>query len=163
MHSAIEVTKYNPQFRDENGAYLREEWTDYSDIGQKYYGKIFEYDDYVKAEQLYITAAKIFFSFYKCEFFTLKGRKTFEEGIEREEEYLHTAFDAVNKKRVFNTGDLEALLKLMFRGFITADLQCKSNSEIVLRFSYDYYMFFNGPQIMEVKTILAKIEGLYIR
>ncbi len=29
------VTKYNPTFRDENGTYIKDEWTSFSDIGKK--------------------------------------------------------------------------------------------------------------------------------
>ena len=30
------ITKYNPAFRDERGAYLKDEWTSVSDVGKSF-------------------------------------------------------------------------------------------------------------------------------
>lgn len=39
MHK-YRITKYDPQYRDEQGIYIREDWTSYSDIGKTYNGKL---------------------------------------------------------------------------------------------------------------------------
>ena len=75
--NAIEVTKYNPKYRDANGVYRREEWTDYSDIGNKFNDKIFTLEEYETVETLYIKAARSFFEFYGCDKFLLNGRMVF--------------------------------------------------------------------------------------
>lgn len=34
-----QITKYDPKNRDENNRYLKDEWTDYSSIGEIFEGK----------------------------------------------------------------------------------------------------------------------------
>lgn len=52
MHK-YRITKYDPQYRDEQGIYSREDWTSYSDIGKTYNGKLFSNGDYIIKEKLY--------------------------------------------------------------------------------------------------------------
>lgn len=47
------VTKYDPQYRD-GGKYLRDEWTDYSDIGKTFRGEVLTESEYLTTEQNYI-------------------------------------------------------------------------------------------------------------
>ena len=54
------ITKYDPQYRDKSGAYLKDEWIDYGEIGQTFEGKEFTLDDYLKTEEAYIQAALLF-------------------------------------------------------------------------------------------------------
>jgi len=51
------ITKYNPALRHENGVYLRDEWTCFSEIGRTFEGKVFTGEDYLKVEAAYIEAA----------------------------------------------------------------------------------------------------------
>jgi len=51
------ITKYNPALRDEKGAYPRDEWTCFSEIGKTFKGKFFTKKDYLKVEAAYIDAA----------------------------------------------------------------------------------------------------------
>lgn len=48
------VTKYNPAFRDEQGRYLRDEWTDFSDIGCTFSGRVLTAEQYYEVERHYI-------------------------------------------------------------------------------------------------------------
>lgn len=50
---AYRISKYNPLFRTENGYYLNDEWTSYSDIGKIFYNKVFTKDDYLSFENKY--------------------------------------------------------------------------------------------------------------
>jgi hypothetical protein len=45
---AWRITKYNPAFRDERGAYLQDEWTGISDIEAVYDGEALTYAAYRK-------------------------------------------------------------------------------------------------------------------
>lgn len=47
------ISKYNRIYR-EKGVYLREEWTDYSDIGKRFNGNLFSEKEYLEIEQNYI-------------------------------------------------------------------------------------------------------------
>ena len=55
------ITKYNPAFRNEKGAYLKNEWISISDVGKSFDGKILTLPEYQKAEDAYVaTALRIF-------------------------------------------------------------------------------------------------------
>ena len=43
------VTKYNPAYRNEKGWYMRDDWTDYSEVVKT--GAKSEYDEYKKIEE----------------------------------------------------------------------------------------------------------------
>ena len=55
------ITKYDPQYRDENRVYLRwrEEWCMYSQIGKTFNGKVFTASEYFDTEDRYIESLKI--------------------------------------------------------------------------------------------------------
>ena len=55
---SIRVTKYNPQYRDTNDVYTREEWTSFSDINKVFQGKLFSLNEYLLVEEKYIKAVK---------------------------------------------------------------------------------------------------------
>jgi hypothetical protein len=44
------VTKYKPDFRDERGAYLRDEWTSLSEVGKSFGGVKLTFEEYRKIE-----------------------------------------------------------------------------------------------------------------
>lgn len=48
------VTKYNPIFRDKNGAYQKDDWTDYSDVGKCFSGYVLTAEEYYRVENNYI-------------------------------------------------------------------------------------------------------------
>ncbi len=48
------ICKYNPKHRREGGAYLKDEWTDYSDIGRVFSGKVLTESEYLSVERNYI-------------------------------------------------------------------------------------------------------------
>lgn len=53
------VTKYDPDLRD-GVAYLRDEWTSFSDIGQSFNGVVHTESEYQRVEDAYATAAVAF-------------------------------------------------------------------------------------------------------
>jgi hypothetical protein len=54
------ITKYNPAHRDAAGAYLAEEWTSHSEIGQSFGNVAFTSDDYQAVEDAYVAVAEAF-------------------------------------------------------------------------------------------------------
>ena len=55
----LRITKYDPKNRDHNGWYIRDEWTDYSDIGKSLEGKALTRDEYLQVESAYISSVLI--------------------------------------------------------------------------------------------------------
>src|SRR6185295_13619300 len=60
VRSYWRITKYDPQYRDQNGSFTKQEWTAYSDIGKLYDNTQFDYNEYIKIENLYINAIRYF-------------------------------------------------------------------------------------------------------
>lgn len=54
---SFRVTKYNPLHRDINGAYTRDDWTSFAQVGQLNDGALLSLHDYQQTENAYIEAA----------------------------------------------------------------------------------------------------------
>jgi hypothetical protein len=50
------ISKYDPAFRDEDGRYLRDEWTSVTDIGQSFDGVMLDVSTYLATETAYVHA-----------------------------------------------------------------------------------------------------------
>lgn len=61
------VSKYNPELRDENQAYAKEEWTSYSDIGKEFSDGVLSKKEYLKVEKEYIDFIYELFNEFKIE------------------------------------------------------------------------------------------------
>ena len=53
----FQVSKYDPIFRNAEGAYQKDEWTDFSDIGKTFEGKVFTEEEYYQTEDRYVAFA----------------------------------------------------------------------------------------------------------
>lgn len=53
------ITKYNPEFRNEQGFYTKNDWTSISDIGQVFDEGVLTAEDYKQMEDSYIKALNI--------------------------------------------------------------------------------------------------------
>jgi hypothetical protein len=54
------VTKYDPAHRDRRGAYTRDEWTSFGDIGRAFGGVVLTEAEYRRVEDAYANAAAAF-------------------------------------------------------------------------------------------------------
>jgi hypothetical protein len=54
------ICKYDPAFRDETGAYQRDEWTSVSDIGKSFAGVTLDASTYLATETAYVRAMREF-------------------------------------------------------------------------------------------------------
>ncbi|MDB5203566.1 MAG: hypothetical protein JWQ27_2975 [Ferruginibacter sp.] len=160
-YTAKSITKYDPAFRNDKGVYLRSEWTSYKDIGERFNQVLFTKDDYIKTEQHYIEAVKLFFEFHSCEYFGLENLEIYNakalENIDEIKLHLH-----VNQINVFKIKDIPQIVQLILREVIWGELISRFDNEIAVRFGYDFYMYFNSDR--DISSLLEKIKqiGLYI-
>jgi hypothetical protein len=54
------VTKYDPTFRDASGAYTRQDWTSFSDIGRAFGDITLSREEYLRVESAYVDIAMRF-------------------------------------------------------------------------------------------------------
>jgi hypothetical protein len=59
MHE-YRITKYDPDRRDEHGAYPDDDWTAFSDIGREFGGVMLTREEYDRVETAYLDAVQIF-------------------------------------------------------------------------------------------------------
>jgi len=67
------VTKYDPRKRDNEGRYLAEEWTRYSQVGQVIAGGALTVEEYSRIETAYIKAAMNFLAECGVDALTIRG------------------------------------------------------------------------------------------
>jgi len=54
------VTKYNPEFRDAGGHYLREDWIMFRQVGESISGVVLTVEEYERVERAYVNSAIAF-------------------------------------------------------------------------------------------------------
>jgi len=155
------ITKYNPTYRDKKGAYLRDEWTAYSDIGRTYNNKKITFDDYIKVEDAYIASIISFMELTKTEGLSIVGLES--RGLpERDTHYSRDMVDAFVKAKEGLLLDRQ-LVRLIARLILREDLWCKLKAEnMYVHFGYDYYMYIGSSKYSE--EVIKKIEksGLFV-
>jgi hypothetical protein len=142
MEHCWRITKYNPNLRDENGNYTKDEWTAISDVGKKYSGEVFIMDQYLTVEDKYIIAIINIMDSAEIPCLEVKRLNKWEHEFEFEEYYTD---NMLNLYRTVKNGDrfhkdkLVDLCKLLLRENIGCQLWFESN--MYVHFGYDYYMY----------------------
>lgn len=163
--TAFPVVKYDPTNRNENGHYLVDEWTDFSDIGKVFGGKLFSYKDYLDIENKIIEAIIYMFNSNGCKKIRMKSIRIFNmPNLERLFDLqLKSSFHRIIKKRVLNLDEVVLAARLILRGVFIAELHCVNNKEIAVRFDYDYYVYFNTPDQIGIREFIETELGLFTR
>ena len=164
----ISITKYNPFYRDENGAYIKDEWTSYLDIGKKFNDTVFTLKDYLEVETKYIKAFFEVTSFFETRRIKVthiaKDPEISQLRIENERELLLTLSKVEMGDLIEEKTTLENLIKLALRKHIF-ELELlvdrRSNSEIL--FGFDYYMYLKTNKDVELLRKQINKIGLYTR
>ena len=71
------ISKYNPELRDDNQSYTREEWTSYSDIGKNFADGQLTQKEYLKVEKDYMDFIYDFFNAFKIKKVRILNQKIF--------------------------------------------------------------------------------------
>lgn len=124
MRALYRISKYNPIHRI-NGVYLKNEWTDYSDIGCTFEGVQLSFEQYSITEQRYIDVAIKIARETGVEQFVIVGFEKYEE--------ICQYFD----KQIILLDQIEDLLKQCLRNKCWCILLA---DEYSISFGYDYYM-----------------------
>ncbi|MGH2319799.1 hypothetical protein ACRC6Q_18955 [Planococcus sp. SE5232] len=145
------VTKYNPQYRNEKGVYVKEEWISIFNIGKMYEGKIFTYEEYLETEDKYIAAIKIVMKDVNLESMQIKDLELSSHRSELTiKEGEHVSFS-----------DIDVVARMVLRGELWCIL--RANDLFEVHFGYDYYMYFVGEALTpEVINKISHIKGLYV-
>jgi len=146
------VTKYNPKFRNEQGVYLKDEWTEFGDIGRSFEGKILMEDEYLKTEDAYV---KVLLSFL-------------EEGhvdslkIDREQNFRNIKYkgEILAKGQEYELKELEQIFRLILQGKLWCKFKNIDGSYV--DFGGDYYAYIGVPERCEQSIAFAKQNELHV-
>ncbi len=162
--SAIAVTKYNPDFRDKEGRYIKNDWTSYTDAGIIYEGELFTLEKYFETEQKYIAAAQMFFLYNNCQTILITSVEKYdlEDYPFSDQSEAILAYNNTTSNGIISLQNLGIIIKLVLRGYLWCELFCAQSKEVALRFGYDLYMYINSP--LQMDKLLKDIEhtGLFI-
>ncbi len=167
------ITKYDPALRDEEGRYMADDWTDWSDIGKSYNGSMLNAHDYKEIENKYIEiAAKIL----KHKTVTTMEIEDLEDPHEAEEvsKYINVFRDKQielsktdeelwmeirNGKRIISIDNIPGVLRLLLRGLLWCRLV---TGGMKLYTGYDFYMYCECDSIPDEIIGYGKHEGIFV-
>lgn len=143
------ITKYDPQYRDERGAYLKNEWTEYDDIGQTFEGKTLTLKEYLKTEDAYIQAILLFIEDLNIDSLRIS---CLEKNGRRPKKVLVDGIEIVNNTYV-NKESIIPIIRLILRGKTWCKFKAK---QMLIDFSNQFYTFIvsiNRPSNSTIKKI----------
>lgn len=142
------VTKYNPAFRNAEGAFTGDEWTNFSDIGRMINGAVLTNVVYKRVEDAYVRTA--------TEFLQESGvTSLFVVGVECVE----------GDASVPTTGKQLSLHQIgeTIRRLLREEFWCRlEDAQSFVHIGYDYYMYIAVPSKCPRAEILAKQLGLFV-
>jgi hypothetical protein len=142
------VTKYNPAFRDQSGAYTKVEWTSFTQIGQTFSGELLTSDEYERVEEAYVQAALSF----------LRESGLFSMRVAGLENPRKQPLDLQNDGVL----PLERIGEII-RRILREEFWCRlEGSEGFIHFGWDYYMYICVPHPCPTARARAAELGLYV-
>jgi hypothetical protein len=156
------ITKYDPAFRDERGAYLKDEWTSVSEVGKSFDGVILTFEEYRKVEDAYVSTALSFVSEAGLDALTITYLETHRVSQVRAEELRGIAFDPklARKGMALSHEALDGVCRLVLREIFWCKLE--SESGFYIHFGYDYYMYIGSPVPSEKAITYGRQKGLFV-
>ncbi len=160
------ITKYNTIYRNEDGHYLKDEWTDVSDVGKIIKGVKVSEDDYLTIEKAYIDSVLKMLEITNLDHVRIVGlwpddiHGRFTE--EKDEWYFESSFESFSlfEDKQVKLDELDLVLKLMFRGIISCRLEVYA--QFFVHFGYDYYMYIGSKEISNAVLDEISNSGLFV-
>lgn len=142
------VTKYNPRLRDPQGAFVGDDWTSVSQVGQSFGGIALTEQEYRRVEQAYVEVALAFLNECGVVALRVKGLEnprreplTLDEGILLSAEQLPDVMGRILREQFW----------------------CRLEAEIAfVHFGWDYYMYVGVPHRCVAAERKATALGLYV-
>jgi hypothetical protein len=162
------VTKYNPDFRDATGAYQKDEWTAFSDIGDSFDEIEFTVNKYIHTEELYIAAIHSFMNALDLDCLSI-SRLEKEYYALREHDRQHLNLYPVQMTRIvefiqngnsLSGVDLDNFCRLCLRSQVWGVLE--NGAEMFVHFGHDYYMYIGVTKSSEATIEQIRASGLFV-
>ncbi|MDF2947977.1 MAG: hypothetical protein K0S51_2656 [Bacillales bacterium] len=162
---AWRITKYNPLFRDQQGIYFKDEWTSMYDIGSTFPDGLFNIDEYLRIENLYVNAVTSIMDCIGVNYLQIEGLEKWSDSIEIldfNEIYDNEMSDLF--KQLCNGDKLDKqMVRIVCKLILRNNLWCRlTNERMYVHFGHEYYMFVGCLDRCEyiIKEIVN--SGLYV-
>ncbi|HEY2584432.1 MAG TPA: hypothetical protein VGI81_01560 [Tepidisphaeraceae bacterium] len=142
------VTKYDPIYRNSSGAYTRDEWLSFGDIGRSFNGVELTSREYQKVEDAYVVAAIGFLREAGVPQLAVRGLEN-TGGV----------------PLPFGEGDSLTVEQIpdVLRRLLRAEFWCRLEAAgAFLHVGYDYYMYVGVPRQCPAARRRAEDLGLYV-
>lgn len=155
------ITKYNPCYRNYQGAYLKNEWISYGDIGISFDNTLFTFEDYIKVENMYIEAILLFMYCLEVSYLTFTPMEKYV--LDKNDAHFSSSmirlFNSIRDGIVVNRYTVDDLVRLILRETIWGKLKAQN---MYVHFGYDYYMYIGAvhPCLKTIQKI--KHMGLFV-
>jgi hypothetical protein len=158
------ITKYNPDFRDKNGAFQGEDWTSISDVGKNFSGRILTFEEYLSVENKYISSALHFFNETDLKNLSVVG---LEQKQDQKRDFEDARFSGLDyEKKNFREGmkidgsNLPQLCRLILREIIWCRLE--SDQNFYIHFGWDFYMYIGTSIWPDASVDFTRQQGLFV-
>lgn len=165
------ISKYNPKYRDNQGIFLKNEWTSYSDIGKVYEGKMFEKEEYLKVEAQYCDVILCILKTNGTKVLIIKNLELNYSINEVKQMLQIKGLDLlIEDKEIITTlssnkkitiDDLQVYLKLLLRECFWCELK-DENLLNKVEFGYDFYVYIYCQGIPKNLIDRYKQKGIFI-
>lgn len=144
------VSKYNPIYREQD-VYTKNEWTDYSDVGDEFGGGILNYQDYLDVERNYLCFLNEVLHLAEVESMTISGYEPISN-LARFQSLFVKPVEIKSKKKILSFA--KGCLRNKFWG--------KLNGQTLdVHFGYDFYMYVGCSINESTVTALAEKYNLF--
>lgn len=161
-----QISKYDPAYRDESGAYQRDEWTSVSDIGRSFEGRSVDLETYLATESAYVDAVQAFMADAGVSSLVISRLEPPRHPSSLKEYGLPDAVELTNLANELRDGmklsgaQLQQVLRLELREVVWCWLEWPGR--FVADVAYDYYLHV-GTVSRSERAIARTIElGLFV-
>jgi hypothetical protein len=155
------VTKYNPQYRDDRGAYLKDEWYLYSQLGDTFEGKVLTYEQYIEKENAYVNAIIFFMTCMDERTLCIDMPEANRNRCCNTVDLLDQTVDVALFKHglELNQQSISTLARLMLRDLVWCRLE---SSKMYVHFGWDYYMYIGVDKPCKRAIKQSERTGLFV-
>ena len=159
--NTFQISKYNPEYRTQEGKYLKDDWTSISDIGCTFGGDMLTSDKYIDTENNYIEALNLILYEVKSSYLKIVGLEKHNDKLEKDPLSLYdkeseAVFNNISEGSILSIKDALILIRLILRENLWCYLV---NEDITIKVGYDYYVdIITSKKLNSFNTITNKMN-----
>jgi len=162
------ITKYDPGWRDANGVFMANDWTDVSEVGKEISGKILDYETYFAVEATYVDAALKFFDCSGLDHLRITGSEnkhdseTLTELLKCLPELHDPVFPACefHEDQCVGVEQIALRLKMNLRNVGWCKLEI--DQKFFIHTGWDFYMYVGCAAPYQKAILNAHANGLFV-